>query len=179
MNAIQKSIGSILILGGAIGCAGDTEPASPPVQSPQVQSSPAARPSSLPPPVTIQQPPKGGDTKEMTPPGDADKSPAKPGGDGPKVEAPKTSDAAKPDTKVKLTDKELAAIKELPAAEQTAAIAQAVCPVSNKHLGGMGMPMKVTAEGRTFYLCCDSCEEELKANPKAVIAKLDKAKDAK
>ena len=26
----------------------------------------------------------------------------------------------------------------------------------------MGKPIKVTAEGRTFYICCDSCEEEVK-----------------
>ena len=39
----------------------------------------------------------------------------------------------------------------------------------------MEKPIKVTAEGRTFYLCCEGCEEDLKANPKAVIAKLDQA----
>jgi YHS domain-containing protein len=38
----------------------------------------------------------------------------------------------------------------------------------------MGTPFKVTAEGRTFYLCCKSCEDEVKANPQAVIAKLDR-----
>jgi hypothetical protein len=38
----------------------------------------------------------------------------------------------------------------------------------------MGKPLKVTAEGRTFYLCCDSCEDELKADPRKVIAKLTK-----
>ena len=74
----------------------------------------------------------------------------------------------------KLTDDELAAIKQLPAAEQAVAIQQAVCPVSTEHLGSMEKPIKVTAEGRTFYLCCANCEKELKADPKAVIAKLDK-----
>ncbi len=73
----------------------------------------------------------------------------------------------------KLTAEELAAIKELPAAEQAVAIKQAVCPVSSHHLGSMEKPIKVTAEGRTFYLCCEGCEEELKTNPKAVVAKLD------
>ena len=55
----------------------------------------------------------------------------------------------------KLSAEELAGIKELPQAEQDAAIAQAVCPVSTHNLGSMGKPLKVTAEGRTFYLCCD------------------------
>jgi hypothetical protein len=38
----------------------------------------------------------------------------------------------------------------------------------------MGKPLKTSAEGRTFYLCCKGCEDDLKADPKAVIAKLDK-----
>ncbi len=63
--------------------------------------------------------------------------------------------------------------------EQPAALAQAVCPVSGHHLGSMEKPIKVTAEGRTFYLCCDSCEDKVKANPKSVIAKLDKKADGK
>lgn len=43
----------------------------------------------------------------------------------------------------------------------------------------MGKPLKVTAEGRTFYLCCENCQKDVKADPKAVIAKLDKLKAAK
>jgi YHS domain-containing protein len=38
----------------------------------------------------------------------------------------------------------------------------------------MGKPVKVTYDGRTFYLCCKSCEADVKADPKAIIAKLDK-----
>ena len=75
---------------------------------------------------------------------------------------------------MKLDDAEVAEIKKLPAAEQAAALAQAVCPVSDEHLGSMGPPYKVTVEGRTFYLCCSNCEKKVKADPKAVIAKLDK-----
>jgi YHS domain-containing protein len=107
-------------------------------------------------------------------------APAAPGAkkpdDAPKVEGPagKTSSTA-----AKLTGDELAAIKELPAAEQTVAEQQAVCPVSAHNLGSMGKPTKVTAEGRTFYLCCEGCEKELKANPKVVVAKLDKLADSK
>ena len=36
------------------------------------------------------------------------------------------------------------------------------------------MPIKVDAEGRTFYLCCKSCEDDVKKDPKGVLAKLDK-----
>jgi YHS domain-containing protein len=38
----------------------------------------------------------------------------------------------------------------------------------------MDKPIKVTAEGRTFFLCCESCEDKVKSDPKGVIAKLDK-----
>ena len=99
--------------------------------------------------------------------------PSKKPDESPKLEGPKT-DAGKGDTAaVKLTPDEIAAIKELPAAEQDQAIKQAVCPVSGDHLGEMDKPIKVTAEGRTFFLCCEGCEDELKKDPKAVIAKLD------
>jgi hypothetical protein len=36
--------------------------------------------------------------------------------------------------------------------------------------------MKVTAEGRTFYICCDGCEDAVKTNGKEIVAKLDKLK---
>ena len=55
-----------------------------------------------------------------------------------------------------------------------AALKQAVCPVSGEHLGSMGTPFKITAEGRTFYLCCDGCVDKVKEDPKGVLAKLDK-----
>ena len=38
----------------------------------------------------------------------------------------------------------------------------------------MGVPIRVTAEGKTFFLCCKSCEKEVKADPKAIVAKLAK-----
>ena len=94
-----------------------------------------------------------------------------------KVEGPKASKPA--GAAAKLTADDLAGIKELPKAEQDAAIAQVVCPVSTHNLGSMGKPLKVTAEGRTFYICCDSCEEKVKTDGKAVVAKLDKLKAGK
>ena len=86
--------------------------------------------------------------------------------------APAQDDSKKTD--VKLTAAEIARIKTLPAAEQDLALEQAVCPVSGEHLGSMGKPFKITAAGRTFYLCSKNCAGDVKADPKAVIAKLDK-----
>jgi hypothetical protein len=93
--------------------------------------------------------------------------------DAPALEGPKTDASSAVGKAVKLTDKELAKVKTLPADEQDAALKQQVCPVSGENLGSMGTPYKVSALNRTFYLCCKGCEDELKADPKAVIAKLD------
>ncbi len=105
----------------------------------------------------------------------APKAPAATGGEAkhdeaPPLEAPQTG----PAKGVSLTEAEIAKIKTLPAAEQDAALHQAVCPVSGDHLGTMGTPFKVTALGRTFYLCCDGCEKSVKKDPKGVLAELDK-----
>ena len=160
MNATRRSVWTIVLLGLAVGCGGE-----------------AGNDASVP----------GGTAKTNYPAPDAKGAKAKPpassgamptetkkGDEPPAVEGPKADNALPEGKGVKLTATEIAAIKELPAAEQPAALAQAVCPVSAHHLGSMEKPIKVTAEGRTFYLCCDGCEDGLKADPKGVVAKLDK-----
>jgi len=92
--------------------------------------------------------------------------------DAPKDEAPK--DAPKAAAAASLSDEEVAEIKKLPAAEQTVALKQIICPASGENLGSMGKPVKVTAKGKTFFLCCSSCEKDVKADPDAVLAKLNK-----
>jgi hypothetical protein len=113
--------------------------------------------------------------KSVTPPADTGKMPEI---EGPKVEPPKKEgegESKEPGktASVTLSEEEVAEIKKLPANEQTVALKQAVCPVSGEHLGEMGMPLKVSAEGRTFYLCCKSCNKEVVADPKGVVAKLN------
>lgn len=74
-----------------------------------------------------------------------------------------------------LSEEEIAEVKKLPTeAEQTAALSQKACPVSGEHLGSMGMPIKVSAEGKDLYLCCKGCKEEFDKDPKAALAKLTK-----
>ena len=109
----------------------------------------------------------------MSPPASGE---SKKGDEAPKIEGPKAENSKPDGGAVVLTAAELAAVKELPEAEQAAASQQGVCPVSTHHLGSMGKPLKVTAEGRTFYICCDSCEDKVKSDPKTVIANLDKEK---
>jgi hypothetical protein len=178
MNIIPKSVGSILILGALAGCAGDDGAAPEPSTPPSAGQAPTK---------SVSAPPKVKIAEDSAKPGEGAMETAKPGtnpapapgkktDDAPIVEGPtsKTTGAA-----AKLTADDLAGIKELPKAEQDAAIAQVVCPVSTHNLGSMGKPLKVTAEGRTFYICCDSCEEKVKTDGKAVLAKLDKLKAGK
>lgn len=160
MNASCKSLCSIVLLAVVAGCSDGTEnaPSAPGTTATSNYPPPSkGGPGLKPPPAPA---PKPAETKK------ADEPPA--------VEGPKADNSGSEAKGGKLTAEELAAIKELPASEQGAAIAQAVCPVSNHHLGSMEKPVKVTAEGRTFYLCCESCEDKLKSDPKGVIAKLDK-----
>jgi YHS domain-containing protein len=63
--------------------------------------------------------------------------------------------------------------EKLSAADQTAALAQKVCPVSGEKLGEMGTPFKVTVKGRDVFLCCPSCKEDLEKDPDKYLAKLD------
>jgi hypothetical protein len=149
------------------GCTGEDTGSNAP---PPVSSSPAVKSS---------QPPAGA-APTVTPaaPKDDSKAPSteKEAGkkaDAPSLDGPKTGsiDATGGE---KLTDEEVAEIKKLPSGEQSVALKQVSCPVSGEHLGGMGVPIKAEVDGRTFFLCCKSCQADVKKDPKGVLAKLDK-----
>ncbi|MFQ5734090.1 MAG: TRASH domain-containing protein [Planctomycetaceae bacterium] len=53
----------------------------------------------------------------------------------------------------------------LPRADQAPALAQKTCPVTGDLLGSDGKPLTVQVRGRTVYVCCDGCVDELKENP--------------
>ena len=63
-------------------------------------------------------------------------------------------------------------LSQLSDADRVAALAQKVCPVSDKPLGSMGKPPKFTVEGQEVFLCCDSCEGELRKDASKYLAKL-------
>ena len=171
MNLIRRSAWMVMVLGAVAGCTGE-EGTNPP-SNPAPASPTLAPKTPVVPSQTKTEPSKEGASKEMQPapgqPGDMKK-----GEDLPKIEGPKTEASGKGDTAaVKLTSDEIASIKQLPAAEQELALKQAVCPVSDEHLGEMGKPFKTAVDGRTVFLCCDNCEKEIKADPKKFLAKLD------
>jgi Cu(I)/Ag(I) efflux system membrane fusion protein len=83
-------------------------------------------------------------------------------------------DAAAPDAAAAKSDAPSEGLAGLSEADRALAVAQRVCPVSGELLGSMGKPFKVTVKGRTFFLCCDGCQEELNKDPDKFLAKLKK-----
>jgi YHS domain-containing protein len=75
---------------------------------------------------------------------------------------------------IKLNPDEIAEIKKLPADQQAAALEQKICPISDEHLGSMGVPIRVEADGKTAFLCCDGCVGAFKKDPAAAFTKLGK-----
>jgi YHS domain-containing protein len=168
MNLIRRSAWAAVMLGAVAGCTGGEDAAGP-------ANNPApAGESAVKGPVATGEPSKEAPSKDMQPPPvpPENAEDTKKAGDQPKLEGPKEgkSDTA---AAVKLTPDETANIKQLAAADQDLALKQAVCPVSDDHLGEMGKPHKISVEGRTVFLCCDSCEPKIKADPKKYLAKLD------
>lgn len=173
-----RLIPSALALSFLIGCAGEEDAATetpPAPASPAPVPSPAAGTAKKPDAAPAPTEPAAKKAPELTPaPAEPEAKDKAPADEAKKADAKPSLEGPSADAAVKLTDEEVASIKELPADEQPAALAQAVCPVSDEHLGSMGAPIKVTAEGRTFYLCCKGCQKDVKEDAKAVIAKLDK-----
>ncbi len=63
-------------------------------------------------------------------------------------------------------------LAELSEADRALAVKQKLCPVSDEPLGSMGKPVKMEIKGRTVFLCCGGCEEDLKKDPDKYLAKL-------
>jgi len=90
-----------------------------------------------------------------------------------------TGDSAAAETPAADANDEVAkAIAELPEEERAAALAQKWCPVAamqghDNLLGSMGMPHKVTVDGKDVYLCCEGCVEEAQKDPAATLAKVE------
>jgi hypothetical protein len=69
-----------------------------------------------------------------------------------------TSQASDEDAEVK------DALAKLSPEDRALAEAQETCPVTGEILGSMGIPIKVTVEGRDAFVCCEGCVDELKNN---------------
>jgi hypothetical protein len=84
-------------------------------------------------------------------------------GDATKVE-PKSKELS-PEKEAKIQ----AALDKLPEADRALALAQKYCPIQKTRLGIMGKPDRIEIEGQPVFLCCSSCEEDARANPKKTL----------
>ncbi len=73
-------------------------------------------------------------------------------GGGPRVEKPAEAQRIDPES-----------WKELSPEDRSAALEQRTCPISNDLLGVMGTPYKTVVNGKTIFLCCESCKPKLEA----------------
>ena len=71
-------------------------------------------------------------------------------------------------------DKMTETLAKLPEADRASAEKQHVCPVSGEMLGTMGLPIKVTADGQTAWICCDGCKDKFMGDPATYLAKMNK-----
>lgn len=63
-------------------------------------------------------------------------------------------------------------LAKLSAPDRESAEKQGTCPVSGEPLGSMDVPVKVAVEGTDVWICCASCEDSLKSDPKKYLDKL-------
>jgi len=180
MIAIRKHWWSALALAAFTGCGNEPGSTTPPPASTTpapTTTTNAPETTNIPPPTT----PPADMKPETTPPAAAT--------DLPKIDAPqptpatkddeKKDDAKKPEDKaaaatVSLASEEVAELKKLDEKDAEKALKQLVCPVSGENLGSMGVPVKVTAMGQSFFLCCKGCNKDVKDDPATVVAKLRK-----
>jgi hypothetical protein len=168
MSAIRKFGWSALVLAAFAGCAKE-EPA--PATPPAAEAKPEATDAT---PAPGAEPTTSGEMKGPAPAGTLPAIEAPQPTPAPKEEAPAPKGEGTAAAVKALSADELAEVKKLPASDADQAVKQMLCPVSGENLGSMGVPLKVTAAGQTFFLCCKGCNKDVQDDPAAVVAKLKK-----
>lgn len=72
------------------------------------------------------------------------------------------------------SEKERANLAKLPETDRQAAERQRICPITDLSLGSMGVPYKMTVEGRRVFLCCEACKGQVNKDPQAALSKIQK-----
>ncbi len=57
-----------------------------------------------------------------------------------------------------------AELAKLSPEDRAQAQTQRVCPISGELLGSMGVPIKVTVNERSLFICCAGCEKDAREN---------------
>ena len=78
--------------------------------------------------------------------------------------------AVRPSTPADLEAKITANLGKLTAADRHLAEAQVYCPImKGSPLGSMGVPIKLTIQNQTIFVCCEGCEKAALANPERTL----------
>lgn len=64
-------------------------------------------------------------------------------------------------------------LAKLSAEDRALAEKQRFCPVQEERLGSMGVPLKVTLDGRPAFVCCKGCVEPAQAKQAVMLAKVE------
>ena len=95
------------------------------------------------------------------------------GGSGGSKSSQGSTSTVRPSTPEDEEAKLKAALAKLPAGQRQLAEAQQFCPILDQNrLGSMGVPVKVTIEGKPVFLCCEGCKKSALKNPKQTLAKV-------
>ena len=66
-----------------------------------------------------------------------------------------------------------AAIAKLDPADRPLVELQRYCPDTGERLGSMGVPVKVSLDGKPVFVCCRGCVEKVKAEPAVMLARVE------
>lgn len=73
-----------------------------------------------------------------------------------------------------------AALKKLTPEDRAIAEKQAYCPIlENSRLGSMGVPVKLSINGKTVFVCCPACEKPATDDPDGTLKKLERARPSR
>lgn len=84
--------------------------------------------------------------------------------------------AVRPTTPDDMAEKVSAALKKLSPEDKKLALAQRFCPVRNDQLGSMGVPVKLTLDGKSVFICCKGCVADAQADPAKTLARVEEFK---
>lgn len=102
------------------------------------------------------------------------------GGSGGGTKSGSSVTTVRPTTPENEDAKLLAAFKKLTPADRTLAEQQKFCPIlENSRLGSMGVPVKVTVDGKPVFVCCPACEKPARDKPEETLKKLEQMKSSR
>jgi membrane fusion protein, copper/silver efflux system len=79
----------------------------------------------------------------------------------------------RPSTPVDRDAKVAAALARLSPEDRKLAEAQVWCPVQKDRLGVMGVPVKLTIDGKPLFVCCETCRPEAEADPSEMFNRVE------